>query len=109
MPRPAVPPQRRADRADAGASRALLLPKLLARTRNLPAGLGRMRPRALPGAIVVHRLPEQVFIDRAENLVGKIQRANFLPAQIVYVDSRHIAFRVGAGDSPALPYAFFAA
>src|ERR1035437_3982821 len=109
MHRRAMPPQGRPDRSDARPARALLLLALLAGTGNLPARLGCVRTGALRGAVMLHRFPEQIFVDRAENFVGEIQRPNLLAAQIVYVYRCHIASSVGAGDSPALPYAFFAA
>src|SRR5580700_1758073 len=73
----AMPPQRRADRADAGASRALLFPELFARSGNLPTALGLVRALVLPGAVMLDRFPEQIFVDRAENLVGQIERPHF--------------------------------
>src|SRR5579871_5493589 len=98
--RPAVPPQRRTDRADASAPRAFLLPQLLARSGNLPAGLGRVRAAMLPGAVVLYRFPEQVFVHGAENLVSQVQASDLLATQIVNIDSCHIASRLcpcGAG------------
>src|SRR5579863_4247440 len=91
MHRSAVPPQRRADRTDAGAACALLLPQLLARPGHLPARLGGMGSGMLPGAIVLHRFPEQVFVDRAKNFVGEIERPDLLAAQIVYVNRCHMS------------------
>src|SRR5208283_5290322 len=120
--RAAMAPKRRANRADAGASGALLLPQFLARAGNLPAGLGGVRAAMLPGAVVLHRLPKQVFVDRAENLIGEIEGSDFLPAQIVNVNRCHIASRVARTPSsatlllhtrgrgrPRYTYAFFAA
>ena len=86
----AVPPQWRADRADTGASRSFLLPQLPARTGNLPAGLGGVRAAMLPGAVVLHRLPEQIFVDRTENLIGQIERSDLFAAQIVNINRCHI-------------------
>src|SRR6202035_3535383 len=86
----AMPPQWRPDRSDTGPARTLLLPKLLAGAGNFPARLGLVRSGALRGAIMLHRFPEQIFVDRAENFVGEIERPNFLAAQIVYVNRCHI-------------------
>jgi hypothetical protein len=36
-----------------------------------------MRSGALPGAVMLYRLPEQIFVDRAKNFVGQLERANF--------------------------------
>src|SRR5580693_2759028 len=101
----AVPPQWRPDRADARPSRSLLFPQLFARTGNLPAGLGGMRAAVLPGAVMFHRLPKQIFIHGAENLIGKVKGPDLLTAQIVNINSCHIASRY----SVLIPYAFLAA
>src|SRR5580698_8871227 len=90
MHRGAVTPKWRTDRADTRPPRALLLPQLLARTGNLPASLSRMRAAVLPGAVVLHRLPDQIFIHRTENLIGKIESSDLLTAQIMYVNSCHV-------------------
>src|SRR5690348_3698555 len=87
--RAAVPPQRRTDRAYAGAPRALLLPQFLARTRYQLAVLGGMRTGAQRGTIVLDRFPEQVFVDRAEYFVGQVQRAYLVAAQIVNINRCH--------------------
>ena len=50
---------------------------------------------------MLHRFPQQIFIDRAENLIGKIQRPNLFAAQIVYVNRCHIASHVARAPSPA--------
>ena len=56
-----------------------------------------------------HRLPEQVFVDRAEDFVGEIQCPDLLAAQIVNVDSCHMLFHVAADAFLRRPYAFLAA
>src|SRR5258706_12939487 len=84
-------PQRRTDRANTRPPRALLLPQLPARTGNSPAVLGRMRARTRGGAIVRDRLPEQVFVDRAENFLGQFHRPSLGSAQIVNINSCHIS------------------
>src|SRR5271157_5505301 len=91
MHRAAVTPQRRTDGADTRPPRALLLPQLLPRTGYLPAVLGGMRARARGGAIVRDRLPEQVFVDRAENFLGQLHRPGLGSAQIVNINSCHIS------------------
>ena len=100
MHRVAMPPQWRPDRSDAGPSRALLLPELLARAGNFPAALGFVRAGALRGAVMFHRFPQQIFVDRAENLVGQVERPDLLAAQIVYIDRRHICSRSGGRIRP---------
>ncbi len=81
-----MPPQRRADGADARASGALLLPQLLARAAHQLAVLGGVRSGALSGAVVLHRFPEQVLVDRAEYFLGQLEGADFLAAQIYYIN-----------------------
>src|SRR5947207_4691910 len=49
-----------------------------------------MSTGTLPGAVVVHRLPQQVLIDRAKNLVSEIERADFLAAHIVNINRCHM-------------------
>src|SRR3977135_4547486 len=94
MHRATVAPQRRTNRADTRPSRALLLPQLPARTGNPPAVLGRMRARTRGGAIVRDRLPEQVFVDRAENFLGQFHRPSLGSAQLVNIHSCHNLSRV---------------
>src|ERR1700674_4916601 len=50
-----------------------------------------MRTRTRGGAIVRDRLPEQVFVDRAENFLGQFHRPGFGSAQIVNINSCHIS------------------
>jgi hypothetical protein len=45
----------------------------------------------LRGAVMLDRFPQKVFVDRAKNFIGEIERANLLPAQVVNVDSCHIS------------------
>jgi hypothetical protein len=71
-------------------------------------------PARSEGAVMFHRFPEQVFVDRAENFVGEIQCPDLLAAQIVYVDSCHMLFvswvLANKRDSARrTAYAFFAA
>src|SRR6185369_1383702 len=86
----AMAPQRRANRTDAGASGALLLPELLAGSGYQLLVLGRMRAGALGGSVMLHRLPEKVFIDGAEDFIGKIKRADLGSAQIVNINGCHM-------------------
>src|SRR5712692_2934060 len=72
-----------------------------ARGGNPPAVLGRMRARTRGGAIVRDRLPEQVFVDRAENFLGQFHRPGLSSAQIVNIDSCHMLSRVARAPSPA--------
>ena len=82
MDRAAMPPQRGADRRDTRPSRALLLPELLAGAAHQTASLGGVGPRPQTGAVMLYRFPKQVFVDRAENFVGQLQRAHFFAVQI---------------------------
>jgi len=41
-----------------------------------------MRSAVLPGAVMLHRLPEQIFIHRAENLIGEIERTDLSPPKL---------------------------
>src|SRR5260370_42706455 len=50
-----------------------------------------MRARTRGGAIVRDRLPEQVFVDRAENFLGQFHRPGLGSAQIVNINSCHIS------------------
>src|SRR5277367_6708507 len=84
-------PQRRTDRANAGASGTFLLPQLFARTGDQLLVLGGVSAGALRGAVVFHRFPQQVFVDRAENFIGEIKRPDLLPAQIMNIDSCHMS------------------
>ena len=54
-----------------------------------PRVLGGVGPGPLRGAVVLHRFPQQVFVDCAEHLIGQLQRAHFLAAQIHYINRRH--------------------
>src|SRR5216683_2029521 len=51
-----------------------------------------MRTRTLGGAIVLHRFPEQVFIDSAEDLVRQIKGADFFALQVYYINLCHLLF-----------------
>src|ERR1700720_1663426 len=76
-----------------------------------------MRARTRGGAIVRDRLPEQVFVDRAENFLGQFHRPGLGSAQIVNINSCHISLvwrgrprpRPLTLTLPDLPYPFFEA
>src|SRR3954463_15520704 len=84
-----VAPQWRTDGAHAGASGALLLPKFLARARDQLLVLGGVGTLALRGAVVLYRLPQQVFVHRAKDFFGEVERADLFAIQIMYVDGCH--------------------
>ena len=88
--RAAMPPERRADRTDASAARTLLSPELLAGAAHQLLVLGGVRAGTLPGAVVLHRFPEQILVDCAENFIGQLEGAYFLAAQIHYINRCHI-------------------
>src|SRR6185503_2645530 len=79
---------------------ALLLPQLLTRSRNPPAVLGSVRSRALSRAVVLHRFPQQSFVDRAKHFVGQFQRANRLAVQIMNIDGCHFVSHVAPVPCP---------
>src|SRR4051812_6266849 len=109
MHRITMPPQWRTDGSNARPPRPLLLPQLLARPGNFPAALGLVRSSALSGAVVLHRFPEQIFIHRAEDLIGEIECPDFLAAQIVNINRCHIFLVWRRTRSVRPSYAFFAA
>src|SRR6202012_5819498 len=83
-------PERSADRAHARAARALLLPQLLARTRNQLAILRRVRSLAQTGAVVLHRLPEQRLVHfTGEHLIEQFEVTDFLAREALDLDLRH--------------------
>src|SRR5262249_18036337 len=48
-----------------------------------------MRAGTLPGTVVFHRFPEQVFVDGAKNLIRQVERPNPLAFQIHYINLCH--------------------
>jgi hypothetical protein len=66
-----------------------LPPQLLARSGNQLLVLGGMRAGAERSAVMLDRFPEQVFVDRAKNFVGEIERAYLAAGQIVNVNRCH--------------------
>src|SRR5579864_3506884 len=100
MNRAAMPPQRRAYRSNASPPSSLLFPQFLARSRNFPARFGRMRSGPLSGSVMLHRFPKQVFVDRAKDFVGQLQRTDLFAAQIVNVNRCHDVFMEARASSP---------
>jgi hypothetical protein len=49
-----------------------------------------VRTRTPGGTILFHGLPEQVFIDRAENFLGQVHGADLRSAQIVDINRCHM-------------------
>src|SRR5271165_432661 len=92
----AMPPKRRADRPDARPSGALLLPQFLARSAHQLAVLGGVGTGTLPGAVVLHRFPEQILVYRAEHFISEFEGAYLLATQIHNVNRRHSLFRIGS-------------
>src|SRR5262249_44945031 len=85
----AVTPQRRTDGAYTGASRPLLPPQFLSASCDQFAVLGGMCAGPLRGAVMFHRFPQQVLVDRAEDFVFELQRSDFFALQINNVNLRH--------------------
>src|SRR6185436_7468008 len=72
----AADPQRAADRADAGAARALLLPRLLAAAAHVGAVLLSLRSGASAGEIGRHDLMHERLVERsAERRIRELERA----------------------------------
>src|SRR5579859_1552158 len=90
--RAAVTPDRRTHRANAGAAGTLLLPQLLARTRDqlLVLGGGSTLPHRSP--IVLHCFPQQGLVDLfwREDLVRQLQRAYCFSTEIDYINVCHL-------------------
>src|SRR5271168_2594936 len=85
-----VPPQRRPDRSDARAPRALLLPQFLARAGHFALVLRLVRSGALAPQMMPHRLVQQVRVHlRREHIIGQINLPDFFSFQILYVHNRH--------------------
>src|SRR6185437_6511085 len=102
--RAAMAPQRRSNRADAGAACALLPPELLARTAYFALVLRLMRSSALARHIVPHRLVQQVRVHPGrEHVVGQLHRADLLACQVFHVHNGH-GLRLSAFTS--LPWIF---
>src|SRR5450755_1090051 len=59
---------------------------------------------------MLYRFPKKVFVHRAENFFGQLERAHLLAIQIVYFNRRHNLFQSVAGyQLPVTSYFFFAA
>jgi hypothetical protein len=87
-------PDRRTYRAYAGAASTLLLPQLLARTRDQLLVLGGGGTLPHRSAIVLHCFPEQGLVDlfRREDFVRQLQRAYCFSTEIDYINVCHIYF-----------------
>src|SRR5580658_2940505 len=93
MNRSAVPPQRRANRADTRAAGALLPPQLAPRAAYFALVFRLVGARANLALIPARRFVQQVRIHlRAKNRVGELHFAHFLATQIDYVHDRHNFF-----------------
>src|SRR6267143_3237175 len=88
--RAAMTPEWRPDRADARASRALLLPELAARAAHFALFLDLVRAPAQSPQIPPRGFVQQVLIHlRAKDRVRQFDLADFLATQIDYIDDRH--------------------
>src|SRR6516225_8351137 len=86
-----MPPERRADRAHAGASRTLLPPELAACAAHFALFLGLVRPATQPCEIPPRSLMQEVLIDfGTEDRVRQFYLADLLAIQINYIHDRHI-------------------
>src|SRR4029079_18106039 len=73
-----------------GAPGTLLPERLLARAAHFGAVLDLVRSLAQTGQVVAHRLVDQMlFVRVAEDLVGELDRADFLVVPVLDVDGRH--------------------
>src|SRR5882724_9969522 len=105
----AMAPKRRANRADARAAGALLLPELAARAADFALVLGLVRARTQPAQIPPRSFVQQVLVDfRAKDRVRQLHLTDLLAIQIDYVDDRHNLFslfletRPGSTGTPLL-------
>src|SRR5215813_3936871 len=93
MHRAAMTPQRRPDRADASAARALLLPELAACAAHFALFLHFVRAAAKSSEIPARRFVQKVFVYlRGEDRVGKLNLPDFLAIQIYDIYDRHFFF-----------------
>src|SRR5713101_8162491 len=53
-----------------------------------------MRSGALGGRVMLDRLPEQIFVDGAENFLGQIHRPDLRSAQVVDINRCHMLSRL---------------
>src|SRR6266446_9984887 len=91
--RAAMTPERRTDRADARASRTLLLPELAARAAHFALFLDLVRAPAQSPQIPPRGFVQQVLIHlRAKDRVRQFDLADLLATQIDYVHDRHNLF-----------------
>src|SRR6266404_5022935 len=91
--RAAMTPERRPDRADAGASRTLLFPELATRATYFALFLDLVRAPAQSPQIPPRGFVQQVLIHlRAKDRVRQFDLADFLATQIDYIHDRHNLF-----------------
>src|SRR6266850_349872 len=106
--RAAMTPERRTDRADARAPRALLLPELAARAAYFALFLDLVRAPAQSTQIPPRSFVQQVLIHLcAKDCVRQIDLADFLATQIDYVHDRHNLFSFSI-QNVLTYFAFFA-
>src|ERR1700719_965786 len=97
MHRTAVPPQGRTNRTHASPSCALLFPQFLAGSGDQFFVLGGVSSGPMGSAIMFHRLPQQVLVHRAEDLVSQFEAADLGSAQIVNVNACHeLSYRLNS-------------
>src|ERR1700761_5916538 len=90
MNRTTTTPERSANRADTCAAGSLLLPELLACTRDLVAVLGGGGSLPKRGPVVLDRLPKEAVVDLCrEDLVDEFELSDLGPSEIYYVDVCH--------------------
>src|SRR5277367_598644 len=107
--RSAMAPQRRSNRANARAARALLPPQLAASAAHFALVLGFVGARANLALIPARRLVQQMRIHlRAKNRVGELHFAHFLATQIDYVHDRHNFASFSKLDKVLLRFLLFA-
>ena len=83
-------PERRAQRSDAGAACALLLPELLARAAHVAARLGGAGAGALICHVGFDRFVNQRLVERrAEHVFRQRQLADFFVLEILNLHNRH--------------------
>src|SRR5262249_14531735 len=76
-----------AQRALAGVAGALLAVRLLVGAAHLGHGAGRVRARALPGALPLHHLPQEVLVDLgAPHLVVEVDGADGRAGEVFDVE-----------------------
>src|SRR6266481_9843300 len=106
--RAAMTPERRTDRADTRAPRALLLPELAARAAHFALFLDFVRAPAQSPQIPPRSFVQQVLIHLcAKDCVRQLDLADFLAIQIDYIHDRHNLFSFSIQNVRTY-FAFFA-